>query len=125
MKLQVYDPPMCCSSGVCGANVDETLVRFSSDLKWLESQSVEIERFNLIQNPVEFKNNDAIKKLLASEGKKCLPIIVVNGSIVSKGIYPSREELASYFSIGFSAKNINSKVENITIDSPCCGEGCC
>jgi len=32
MKIQVLDPPRCCSTGVCGPNVDPELVRFAADL---------------------------------------------------------------------------------------------
>lgn len=123
MKLQVYDPPMCCASGVCGANIDPTLLRFSSDLQWLLSQGIMIERYNLMQNPAEFKNNETIRKSLASEGKKCLPIILVNGAIVSKGIYPSREELAGYFSIEYGGPG-NLENKNSKNDSCCQGGKC-
>jgi hypothetical protein len=34
-KVEVFDPPMCCSSGVCGPNVDPTLARLAADLHWL------------------------------------------------------------------------------------------
>lgn len=28
MKIEVFDPPMCCSSGVCGPAVDPVFPRF-------------------------------------------------------------------------------------------------
>jgi hypothetical protein len=30
------EPTMCCSSGVCGADVDQALVIFSADVAWGE-----------------------------------------------------------------------------------------
>jgi hypothetical protein len=27
MKIEIYDPPMCCPSGVCGPSVDPKLVK--------------------------------------------------------------------------------------------------
>ena len=96
MKLQVYDPPMCCSSGVCGPSVDTQLVRFSSDLNWLKTQNVEVERYNLSSHPGAFASQDSVKKALEAEGSECLPLILVNGSIVSKGVYPSREILMGF-----------------------------
>ena len=52
--LQVFDPPMCCSTGVCGPKVNPALPRFAADLNWLKSQGVHVERFNLAQNPDAF-----------------------------------------------------------------------
>jgi len=56
-KIEVYDPPMCCSSGVCGPRVDPVLPRFAGDLKWLQEQGIEVARHNLAQQPLAFANN--------------------------------------------------------------------
>ena len=47
--LQVFDPAMCCSTGVCGPEVDTKLVQFAADLDWLKSQGVIVQRHNLSQ----------------------------------------------------------------------------
>ena len=93
-KLQVYDPPMCCATGVCGPNVDPVLPRFMADLHWLANEGVAVERYNLAQDPQAFAANEAVKNALSIEGNECLPLIVVNGMIASRACYPSREELA-------------------------------
>lgn len=93
--LQVYDPPLCCSTGVCGPDVDPELVRFAADLHWLESHGVSVERFNLAQQPAAFAGNPAILELLNAEGTASLPAIVVAEAIVSSAAYPSRDELAA------------------------------
>ena len=50
IKLQVFDPAMCCSTGVCGPSVDPVLPRFSADLEWLKSrEGVQVQRYNLAQ----------------------------------------------------------------------------
>ena len=92
----VYDPPMCCSSGVCGPSVDENLIRFTADLDWLKGQGVSAERYNLSQQPAEFVGNSLVKEALAREGNDCLPVILADGAVVHKGSYPSRRELAEY-----------------------------
>ena len=79
LRLQVYDPPMCCSSGVCGPTVNPELVRFSSDLDWLRRQGVEVERHNLSSRPGAFVEQEAVRESLRNEGAGCLPLIVVNG----------------------------------------------
>jgi hypothetical protein len=40
MRLEVFDPPLCCPTGVCGPSVDPDLVRFSADLAWLSEQGL-------------------------------------------------------------------------------------
>ncbi|MEH0164871.1 arsenic metallochaperone ArsD family protein [Roseateles microcysteis] len=30
--IQIYDPALCCSSGVCGQEVDASLVQASADI---------------------------------------------------------------------------------------------
>lgn len=98
-KLAVYDPPMCCSTGVCGPAVDESLVRFAADLDWLRQRGATVERFNLTQQPHAFVENAVVKGALREGGSKCLPVILVDGSLVSQGAYPSRETLATWLKV--------------------------
>ena len=92
--VTVFDPPMCCPSGACGPAVDPTLPRFAADLQWLKSQGVRVERYSLTQQPDKFVESDVVRSALSSEGNECLPLVLVNGEIGSRGAYPSREELA-------------------------------
>jgi AhpD family alkylhydroperoxidase len=92
--IQVYDPPMCCSTGVCGPEVDPTLVRFAADLKWLGEQGVTVQRFNLTQTPIAFAENETVRAMLTEKGESALPLVLVDGKVVVTGTYPSREELA-------------------------------
>lgn len=94
--IQVYDKPMCCSTGICGPVVDPVLPRFAADLDWLKSQGHTVERYNLAQQPAEFVKNPQIHQLLSSEGTDCLPAIVVDGQIVSRKGYPTRDMLAMW-----------------------------
>lgn len=91
--IQVFDPPMCCSTGVCGPAVDPELVRFAADVDWLKASGVAVERFNLAQQPGAFAQNDAVRAAL-EEDNDCLPLVVVGGQIVSRAIYPDRGTLA-------------------------------
>jgi AhpD family alkylhydroperoxidase len=93
--VQVFEPPMCCSTGVCGPSVDPALARFAADLEWLKSQGVEVERYNLAQEPRKFAEVPPVKKSLATTGNKCLPLLLIDGQIVSEGSYPARDELAA------------------------------
>ena len=95
IKLEVYDPALCCSTGVCGTEVDAGLVQFASDAKWLKEKGGRIERFNLAQQPSAFAGNPLVRNALAAKGNDCLPLVLVDGVIVMQGSYPSRVQLAS------------------------------
>ncbi len=96
VKLEVFDPAMCCSTGVCGSEVDPELVRFAGDLEWLKGQGVEVIRYNLAQTPAQFVNTVLVRDTLMREGNKCLPLILVGGNIVSSAKYPTREILSGF-----------------------------
>ena len=102
VKIEVFDPPMCCSSGVCGPNVNKALPRFASDLDWLKLKGATVERYNLARDLHAFASNVLVKGLLSEKGDKCLPLILVDGKIVSEGNYPSRAELAKFAGIDVS-----------------------
>jgi hypothetical protein len=95
MKLEVFDPALCCSSGVCGSDPDEALIRFSADFDWLRRAGVEAVRFNLGQEPNAFGANSLVRKALSTQGVAALPLVLLDGEILTGGRYPSREELAS------------------------------
>ena len=86
-SIQVYDPPMCCSTGLCGTEVDPALVSFASLLNQLSRQGVQVERYNLGQQPMAFVQNCTVKALLDQEGMEVLPLIFLDGAIFQKGRY--------------------------------------
>jgi len=94
-KVQVFDPAMCCSTGVCGPQVDPALVRFAADLDWLKSNGVEVERFNLSQEPAAFVDNPVVVGAMRGRDD-VLPLLLVDGKIAAQGRYPTREVLATF-----------------------------
>lgn len=103
IKVQVYDPPMCCSSGVCGAEVDRNLVCFALSLQWLKMNGVLVERFNPSHQFDAFADNPVVVKAVNEHGMECLPLILVNGRIASAGTYPGRRELGELVGLGHPA----------------------
>jgi len=93
-KLEVFDPPMCCSTGMCGPSVDPKLAQFAADLEWLAGQGVSVQRFGLTHEPEAYAANELLRNSLAERGADCLPIILADGQIASSGVYPQRDELA-------------------------------
>jgi hypothetical protein len=122
MNVQVFDKPMCCSTGICGPQVDETLVRFAADLDWLRRQGVPVERYNLSQQPREFAQVAEVRAALQAKGVEALPLIRVDGCIVCQGTYPSRELLATWAHVG-RAPDVTLPVAAIGCCQP--GSGCC
>lgn len=94
--IQVYDPAMCCSTGICGTNIDPDLVNFAGMLVQLRQHGISIERYNLAQQPLAFAQNDSVKILLQSVGEKALPLIFWDGALKMQGRYPTREERSEW-----------------------------
>jgi len=94
--VKVFEPAMCCSTGICGESVDQQLVRFAADLEWLMSRGVTVERLNLADDPGPFAGDEAVKAAIATKGEFGLPLVKVNGEVKSCGVYPSRAEFASW-----------------------------
>ena len=90
--IQVYDPPMCCSTGLCGNEIDPALVSFAALLTQLSQRVVKVERYNLGQQPMAFIQNPAVKTLLDKEGVAALPLIFVDGEMRLKGRYLTDDE---------------------------------
>jgi len=122
--IQVFDPALCCSSGVCGVDVDQQLVSFAADVDWAKQQGLSIERFNLAQQPMAFADNPHVKALLQRSGESALPITLVDGEIAFAGRYPTRADLARWLAA--------TPAEPAAPDAPapaagkcCSGGGCC
>ncbi len=94
--VEVFDPPMCCSTGVCGPAVDPALATFAADLQWAGENGAIVTRYNLAQEPGRFAGHDAVRKLLAEVGQDVLPVVVVDGEVRSSGRYPDRAEIAAW-----------------------------
>ena len=125
-KIQVFDPALCCSSGVCGTDVDQALVRFSADLDWARQNGLSIERFNLAQQPMAFAENAAVKGLLARSGESALPITLVDGEVAFAGRYPVREDLARWLdSPSTASPSAETSSTTAANAGACCSGGAC
>lgn len=99
MKIAIYDPALCCSSGLCGPALDPVLVKMNDAAMTLKKQGVEVERYNLAQQPQAFMDNRKITELLQKNGQKILPVTLVNGEVFRTGEYPSYEDLCKALGI--------------------------
>lgn len=119
--VRVFDPALCCSTGVCGPTVDPDLARFAADLDWLRSQGVAVERFNLSQEPGAFVEAP-VKTALEQLGEAALPLVQVGGATVATGHYPSREVLAKLAGVPVQATSCcgPKSTESDGGAAPCC-----
>lgn len=117
--IQVFDPTMCCNTGVCGVDVDQNLVTFAADVDWVKQNGVQIERFNLSQQPMAFAESAIVKGLLQRTGQTVLPVTLVDGQLALAGCYPSRADLARW--AGLEAQ----PAQTPTTGSCCAGSRCC
>jgi len=102
MRIEIYDPPMCCASGVCGPDPDPRLAAFSADLDWLRRQGIDVRRYNLAQEPVAFTQNPDVKRLIDETGGDGLPVVLLDGKVMQHGSYPSRNELSGWLGLAAS-----------------------
>jgi len=113
-NLSLYEPAMCCSTGVCGPSVDPALVQLSADLEWLKKQGISVTRYNLSQQPADFAANTSVRDSLQRVGQDCLPLVYADGELIASRFYPDRKQLAKVFGL------------QTETDSACDqGNGCC
>ncbi|PYZ98928.1 arsenical resistance operon transcriptional repressor ArsD [Alteribacter lacisalsi] len=107
--IRIFDPAMCCETGVCGPTVDPELTRMANAVFLLEKKGINIRRFNLGSEPQAFVDDETVKKALEEKGTEALPLILVNGRIEKSGSYPSYEELAGWAGMDRSVLTVPEK----------------
>lgn len=121
-SIQIFDPALCCNTGVCGVDTDEQLVKFAADMDWARKGGAAIERFNLAQQPLVFAQNATVKAFLERSGQEALPLILVDGEVALAGRYPSRQELARWAGLADAATTDSAPK---SANACCSGSRCC
>lgn len=123
MKIEIYDPAMCCSTGVCGPSVDPELVRIQEALRQIQKHApeVQVQRFGLSTEPQAFVASTSVSELLKSEGPQCLPLVYVDGMLVCKGSYPTNEQIQGALKLA----GIDLVIAEKAKASCSCKSGCC
>ena len=130
-RMSIYEPAMCCDTGVCGVNVDPELVRMSTVINILKKNGITIERYNLSGEPMAFANNEKVKEALDKNGVDILPLILVDDEIVIEGRYPKNEEIMELLQISKDYFKVSKQSSCCSsANNSCCGEeeenqGCC
>lgn len=119
--IQIFDPALCCPTGVCGTEVEQSLITAAADLDWGKQQGANIQRFNLAQQPMAFAENAVVKGFLERSGHEALPLVLVDGEMALAGRYPTRAELSRWAGISVLPVMAAPAVAG----ESCCGGGKC
>jgi len=102
-KVEIFEPAMCCSTGVCGPGIDPELMRVAVAIDAIAKGGIAIGRYNLSANPGEFIANAVVNAEIMKEGISTLPVTLVDGVIVKRNAYPTNDELSGW--TGVSLEN--------------------
>ena len=117
--MKIFEPAMCCPTGLCGVGVDPELLRVSTVLNTLKENGIEVQRYNLTSNPQAFVDHKSVAEFLQKFGPDKLPVVMVDDFIVITGRYPSNEEFTSWLELAPELLGVSSCCE----DSSCCCSG--
>lgn len=121
-KMFIYEPAMCCETGLCGVGVDKELLRVSTVINNLRKLGFEITRYNLTSAPMEFVKNTTVNEAMKKEGTKVLPVTIIDQTVMKSGSYPTNDEFFEWLEVyQENEKEIHANEK----DNGCCGGGCC
>jgi hypothetical protein len=92
-EVEIFDPPMCCPTGICGPTIDQTLMDLNEMILALQAQGIVVVRYQITSHPNAFLNNAEVMKLVLEKQMEVLPITVVHGKVIKTQTYPSLEEV--------------------------------
>jgi hypothetical protein len=130
--IHVFEPALCCNTGVCGPDLDQRLVDFTADLNHLKVLGADIERHNLANDPTAFAAQDSVRAFLQVAGSEGLPLTLVDGVTVMTGTYPTRAQLLRFAGVAADQPVVPAGVVGLGLlvdpatDAGSCGpDGCC
>ncbi len=93
MILEIFEPSMCCESGICGPAPDKALLDLQNLLLLVKKVGVEVRRYAINQVPLAFVQNPIVSNFIKSNGPAKLPLVLLDGQIIKIQGYPSLDEL--------------------------------
>ncbi len=127
--IHIYEPALCCDTGVCEVDVDQSLVTVTADVRSLQALGVDITRHNLASDPTAFTDDETARAFMNTVGSQGLPLTVVDGVTVATGAYPSKQALLDFAGLGTpaaaSAQRLDLGLTEKTAGGCCGGTGCC
>ncbi len=99
VTIEIFDPPMCCLTGLCGPTIDPALLDIHETILRVKRECdgrAKVERYLLGQQPAKFMQQPEVVARLKAQGIPVLPITVVNGRVAKERAYPTYEELRAW-----------------------------
>lgn len=115
ITIEIFDPAMCCSTGVCGPSVDPKLVRMSNVVIVLKKKGFDLRRYNLSKDTDAYVNNSIINSLMQEKGTSSLPAVLIDGQLVKSGDYPSGLEWTEWTGIPVEELEFENACQKQTI----------
>lgn len=124
--IEIFDPAMCCPTGLCGTNIDPNLMRIAVIVDTLKKKGVNVTRHNLKDEPMIYVTNTKINDLLQSKGVEVLPITLVDGEVAETGEYPTTRQMAEWSGVNLDFMPIQEDKPKEEPKTDCCeGADCC
>ena len=126
VAIRIYEPALCCDTGVCGVDLDQSLVEVTASVRSLQDQGADIQRHNLATDPLAFTTDETVRSFMHVVGSTGLPLTVVDGVTVATGTYPSQAQLLAFAGLTAPAARVELGLTEKS-ESGCCGgaTGCC
>lgn len=102
-NIRIFEPAMCCATGLCGPSIDPELLRISTLLSSLKEKGIVVKRYNLASDPQAFAQNEAVKELLSKHGTAILPVTTSGDDVVLTGRYPTNQEVLAWLQVDAQA----------------------
>jgi hypothetical protein len=96
VDVEFFDPPMCCPTGICGPTIDQVLLDLNEMVMALQSQGINVARYQMTSQPNAFLNNAEVMELVREQQMAALPITVVRGKVIKTQAYPSLDEVKTH-----------------------------
>jgi len=94
--IRIYEPALCCDTGVCGVDADQSLVEVTATVRSLRDLGADIQRHNLATDPIAFTADATVSAFMHVVGSTGLPLTLVDGVTVATGAYPTRPQLLAF-----------------------------
>lgn len=130
-KIEIFEPAMCCETGLCGVSVDPELLRISTAINTLRQNDIVVERYNLSGAPQAFVDNQLINDFINKYGAENLPVTLLDGKVKAIGHYPSNKDFTKWLDLPAEVLGVSEDDdccccdEDCCCDEGCCDEGCC
>lgn len=96
IRVKIFDPPMCCPTGICGPALDQTLLDVNDMVLHLKKKGIRVERYQMSSQPNAFLKNSDVMRQVREQSTAALPITLVDGEVIKIGAYPNLGEIKAH-----------------------------